>query len=127
VKGPEIELPEGKSFVDKDGHERFNTRVRWYANPAELTLQSYSIGAGDVLPDEPVSPRSSAGIASYPASERPVFFGHYWLQGPPMPFAPNVACVDYSVAKQGKLCAYQWNAGDTVLNPAQYVWVDALN
>ena len=127
VKGPEIELPEGKSFVDKDGHERFNTRVRWYANPAELTFQSYSIGAGDVLPDEPVSPGSTAGIASYPASERPVFFGHYWLQGPPMPFAPNVACVDYSVAKQGKLCAYQWNAGDTVLNPAQYVWVGALN
>ena len=28
VKGPEIDLPEGKSFVDKDGNERFSTRSR---------------------------------------------------------------------------------------------------
>jgi hypothetical protein len=130
LKGPEMKLPKGDSFLDKDGHERFTTRVRWYANPAGMKLQSYSIGAGDGLKDTTLTAADATAkdankIVSYSSAERPVFFGHYWLQGVPTLLAPNVACVDYSVAKKGKLCAYQWNSGDTVLTPDQYVWVDA--
>lgn len=125
LKGPEIKLPDGMSFFDKDGHERFSTRVRWYADPAGMTIQDYSIGAGDNLPDKPVPDDNDNGIKAYPKADPPVFFGHYWLDGKPDRFAKNVACVDYSVAKHGKLCAYQWNEGDEEIDPAQFVWVDA--
>jgi hypothetical protein len=127
LKGPEIKLPDGESFLDKDGHERFSVRVRWYADRAGMTLQDYSIGAGDNLSDEPVPSACNRGIEAYPDSAPPVFFGHYWLQSDPEPFASNVACVDYSVAKQGKLCAYQWNVGDTEISLDQFVWVAAQN
>ena len=45
----------------------------------------------------------------YDASDKPCFIGHYWLSGDPEPLAPNVACLDYSVAKNGKLVAYRWS------------------
>ena len=38
----------------------------------------------------------------------PCFIGHYWLDGEPSPLAPNIACLDYSIAKAGKLVAYRW-------------------
>ena len=125
LKGPEIKLPDGMSFFDKDGHERTSTRVRWYANPTGMSIQDYSIGAGDNLPDKPVPEECDNKIKAYPEADPPVFFGHYWLQGDPEPFASNVACVDYSVAKRGKLCAYRWHAGEKKIDPAQFLWVDA--
>jgi hypothetical protein len=38
-----------------------------------------------------------------------VFFGHYWLKDRPEITAPNAACLDFSVAKQGYLTAYRWS------------------
>lgn len=127
LKGPELQLPQGHSFVDKGGHKQYRTRVRWYADPTGMNLQDYSIGAGADLPDVSVPEDPNLNIEHYSATEPPVFFGHYWLQGDPGPFAPNVACVDYSVANKGKLCAYQWSPGETVLNADRYSCVDAIN
>lgn len=45
---------------------------------------------------------------AHPASDKPVFVGHYWLRGEPV-VSERVVCVDYSVAKGGKLAAYRWN------------------
>lgn len=46
----------------------------------------------------------------YERSEVPVFVGHYWLGGMPAPLAPNIACLDYSVARPGgSLVAYRWD------------------
>ena len=36
----------------------------------------------------------------------PVFFGHYWLKGS-LKIEHEDACLDYSVAKEGLLVAYQ--------------------
>lgn len=127
LKGPEIPLPDGKYFLDADGHKQFNMRVRWYVNAKGMTLREYAIKAGEGLPDDPVPEKHTREISAYSTSEPPVFVGHYWLQGTPTPFAPNVACVDYSVAKNGKLCAYQWRPGETALLADRYVWVDAVN
>ena len=52
----------------------------------------------------------------------PVLFGHYWFSGQPSPLAPNVACLDYSVAKGEKLCAYRWS-GESVLSENNFVYV----
>ncbi len=46
----------------------------------------------------------------YPKEAPPVFFGHYWLNHQETILqAPNVACLDYSIAKGGKLVAYRFN------------------
>ena len=38
-------------------------------------------------------------------SDKPVFFGHYWLNGIPKIVNEHAICLDYSVAKGGKLVA----------------------
>ena len=50
----------------------------------------------------------------------PVFFGHYWLNGNPTLLSDKVACVDYSVAKGGKLVAYRWD-GESVLSEQNFI------
>ena len=55
---------------------------------------------------------------------KPVFFGHYWMQGAPAPLAEKIACLDYSVAKGGRLAAYRWN-GEARLNARNFVSVEA--
>ena len=59
-------------------------------------------------------PVSANELVGYPADEKPVFIGHYWLDGNPELMAPNVACLDYSVAKGGKLVAYRWDGEQTL-------------
>jgi hypothetical protein len=57
----------------------------------------------------------------YGKEEKPVFFGHYWLEDEiPMLQTPNVCCLDYSVANNGKLVAYRFN-GEHRLNDKNYV------
>ena len=59
----------------------------------------------------------------YTTGEKPVFVGHYWLRGErPTLLAPNVACVDWSVAKGGFLSAYRWD-GEQTLDDGRFVWV----
>jgi hypothetical protein len=70
------------------------------------------------LPDTPVPAHVCLG---YPA-DKPVFVGHYWLTGAPEPLAPRVACVDYSVAKEGRLCAYRYD-GEPELSATKFVSV----
>lgn len=120
LKGPEITLPDGQSFHDKDGHSRRNARAKWWQPRIGKTLSDYLMLETDIE-----IPTSIADhIDSYPDDAVPVFFGHYWLQTKPEPLAANVACVDYSVAKGGKLCAYRWN-GEHTLQPENFASVDA--
>jgi hypothetical protein len=39
-----------------------------------------------------------------------------WRRWSVMPEATNVACLDYSVAKGGMLCAYRWDGEQELLN-----------
>jgi hypothetical protein len=60
--------------------------------------------------------------AGYSSEEKSVSFGHYWLEGEePMVQAPNVCCVDYSVAKKGKLVAYRFD-GETEFRQEKFCW-----
>ncbi|MDB5597865.1 MAG: metallophosphoesterase [Hyphomicrobiales bacterium] len=56
--------------------------------------------------------------------ERPVFFGHYWLNGTPNLGGRRAACLDYSVAKGGELLAYRWS-GEPILSDANIVSVSS--
>ncbi len=61
----------------------------------------------------------------YYAMQPTVFEGRYWLQdAKPQRLAPDVVCVDYSVARHGQLCAYRWN-GERELRNENFVAVPA--
>ena len=53
---------------------------------------------------------------------KPVIVGHYWLTGAPELLSNKVGCVDYSVAKGGKLVAYRWD-GESELDNRKLEWV----
>lgn len=103
LKGKEIKLAKELSFLDKDGNKRNEIRIKWWEDAGTHTYRSYSVLEMEHLPDHPVA--GSTG-GHYSENERPVFFGHYWLQGEPSLYRNNVCCLDYSVAKEGKLVAY---------------------
>jgi len=56
----------------------------------------------------------------YPSDHKPVFVGHYWLdQDQPEILSENCVCLDYSVARGGKLVAYKWR-GENPLQAGQF-------
>ena len=123
LKGVEIELPDGVSFADKDGNVRHKFRARWYASPEGETIRSFVLGSDSGFPDLALSDDVIQSAYPYGSGERPVFIGHYWLRSDrPSLLASNVACVDYSVAKGGFLCAYRWN-GESQLSDENFVTV----
>lgn len=122
LKGKEMPLPPGVSFVDKHGATRTATRARWYADPDLHTLSSYSFGDA-VVSDDPLPEAIRREACPYPASAPPVFLGHYFQKTrPPGRLAANVACLDYAVAGNGLLCAYRWS-GESELDNSRFVWV----
>ena len=107
LKGKELKMPNGLFFTDKDGNERNEFRIKWWENPAVMTYKSISIVPFENLPDQSIEDSVIKRDEYYPADDKKVFFGHYWLDGQPCLYKNNVCCLDYSVAKGGKLVAYQ--------------------
>lgn len=119
LKGPELPLPDGASFVDKDGHVRTAIRTRWWAPELTTFDRAYIGPAGASIP----ALKLPAG-AAVPEPDRPTFIGHYWLDSSPTPalLSEKVACVDYSVAKGGPMTAYRFQ-GEATLTPKNFVAV----
>lgn len=110
LKGVEIALPEGRSFTDKDGAVRHRVRVRWW----EDQLQGRRI--------VDIARAPSSDLAQIPEqalvhnldfelkTDKPIFIGHYWLNGNPEPLSSQVVCTDYSAAATGHLTAYRFDS-----------------
>ena len=114
TKGLEIELPEGRSFMDNYGQVRHRVRIRWWDVEA-TTYRSLAIVPDEMrlmLPDTPVEAiaGSSDEVVRSPYDDaKPIFFGHYWMTGQPKTRSLTSACVDYSAAKHGPLVTYRWD------------------
>jgi hypothetical protein len=112
VNGPEIDLPDGVSFLDKDGHRRTAMRLKWWlCGSAYLSFRNAGLGLAEAeqarLPDHDLPAETHHRFAP---DGKPTFFGHYWCNNmPPAPTSPTTACVDYSVARGGTLVAYRWD------------------
>jgi len=127
LNGPELALPPGVQYQDKEGHIRTEMRVRWFgarSNGSAPTYRGLVFPPSDQIPELELSPEARANLPTYGPDEPPVLFGHYWM--PPLPptrLAPNAACVDYSVASKGGglLTVYRWN-GETVLSDENFVF-----
>lgn len=122
LKGKEIKMPEGLFFTDKDGIIRSDFRIKWWEDPADCTYRDYSVLSLDNLPETAIQVSSDVQHKHYKASEKPVFFGHYWLPGKPELFRSNICCLDYSVAMKGILVCYRYN-GETTLDNKNFVYV----
>ena len=122
LKGKEITMPEGLYFTDKDGTKRTEIRIKWWEDPTLSTYQQLSVEDIPHLPDAPVDRSLLANQDFYTASDKPVFFGHYWLKNIPALYRSNVCCLDYSVAKKGKLVAYRFD-DEAILDPHKLVYV----
>lgn len=116
LKGKEMTMPNGQHFYDKEGHKRDKMRIKWWENPAEMTYKTLSIIPLDELPEEPLPEEERQSNNYYGTDERPVFFGHYWLSGAPALYRDNICCLDYSVAKKGKLVAYRFHSEEKLQN-----------
>jgi len=118
LKGLEMALPDDVVFLDKDGVTRKNTRVKWWDSEA-TTLRRAAVDNvfSETLQDDPLPEGISLGYHG----KKPVFVGHYWMQGRPFLLSDRVACVDFSVAKGGVLCAYSFD-GEGILSADKLSW-----
>ena len=120
LKGKEEKLRDGRSFIDKDGIKRYGSRIKWWSEIQ--TRKKYK----DVYIDCPETFSSEIMVHntsqySY-TSNIPVFFGHYWLNGIPQIENQNAICLDYSVAKGGKLVAYRFDGNSNQITEQNLVY-----
>jgi hypothetical protein len=106
--------------VVADGRERSEVRIKWWS-PEATTFRKAAIGVDDRLDELPDLPLPVDFIYR---ESTPVLFGHYWMNGEPKLTSSTAACLDFSVANQGHLTAYQWS-GESELLPEHLVHVPA--
>ncbi len=118
LKGPELPLHAGAVFLDEYKNWRHQVRSKWWVDPAGKKYRdvALSVDKGNAFLDAVIPDECTEKAIVYKAGDKPVFFGHYWLKGEPIIQTPNVCCVDYSIAKGGKLVAYRYNGEDILDN-----------
>lgn len=116
LKGLEIDLPESLYYKDHEGHDRKESRVKWWkSTPGNKFSDTFASIPAELM-DKDISDFKPGYNGFYKEKEKPVFFGHYWLK--PSEFgltANNACCVDFSIAKEGLLAAYRFS-GELILN-----------
>lgn len=106
LKGPEVTLPDGHVFHDKDNHPRREARIKWWLESGSLRdIALLPAAVAGQLPEHCMQ----AELDRYPSGTKPTFVGHYWMRGTPSPLNHNTACLDFSVAKDGELVAYRFD------------------
>ena len=124
LRGTDMPLPEGLTLTSAEGFTRSFFRTKfWEENP-----QTYGdiVFQPDGLPEQaarmPLSQSQKSRLFLYGPNDPLLFVGHYWRSGTPGPIRDNLACLDYSAVKYGKLVAYRLDQ-ETRLDPAKFVWV----
>lgn len=111
LKGPEFELPDDIYITDNKGFKRNVVRLKWWSVFGK-TYRDFSTSITrkqkNTLPNVEIDDDLIKNNM-YRDSDKPLFFGHYKLEGKPEILQGNVLCLDcpeYCVA-------YRWNEGDT--------------
>lgn len=124
LRGTSLKLPDNRSIVSKDGMVRqfFRTKF-WEQQPEQYRDVVFQ---PDPLPQDIehalLSPQEKEQLLFYGPKEKPLFIGHYWMQGIPSPIAPNIACLDYSAVKYGRLVAYRLDQ-EKLPQTNKFTWV----
>ncbi|MGM0693026.1 MAG: metallophosphoesterase [Pseudomonadota bacterium] len=124
TRGIHLPLPEGMEIQSGDGFSRRSFRAHFWARQPQ-TLGDV-IFQPDNLPDHlerrELTDDERSRLSFYGPDEPPLFIGHYWCEGIPALPAANVACLDYSAVKFGRLVAYRWS-GEPTLDADRFVWI----
>ena len=124
LRGTSLKLPGGRSMTAKDGMVRQFFRTKFWEGEPER--YNDVIFQPDPLPEDLqhalLSPEEKDQLLFYGPVEKPLFIGHYWMQGLPEPIVPNIACLDYSAVKYGRLAAYRMDT-ETKLQKGKFTWV----
>lgn len=127
TRGLDLRLPDDMILIGLDGLPRRFFRCKFWVNEprtyADLEFQPDRLPA-EVATRE-LGPVEREQLFYYDESQPPLFIGHYWQQGRPRRLTTNVACLDYSAVKGGRLVAYRMD-GEPVLDDDRFVWVDGL-
>ncbi len=124
LRGTSLKLPDGRSMTAKDGMVRQFFRTKFWAGDP----QRYNdvIFQPDPLPEDLqhalLSEDEKEQLLFYGPDEKPLFIGHYWMSGLPEPIVPNIACLDYSAVKYGRLVAYRMDT-ERHLQKGKFAWV----
>lgn len=124
TRGTDLRLPDGMAIHGRDGYTRQFFRTKFWARKPQTYRDV--VFQPDPLPeavaDRPLDESERNLLLCYGEHEPPVFVGHYWLHGKPRALRPNVACLDYSAVKFGRLVAYRYD-GEKVLKNEKFEWV----
>lgn len=124
TRGSHIRLPEGVEIHGGDGFTRRTFRTHFWSE--EPVTYGDVIFQPDNLPgsleDQMLSEQEKEQLLHYPRDARPLFIGHYWCEGVPALVTPNIACLDYSAVKYGKLACYRYS-GEPQLDARNFVWI----
>ncbi|GHE22847.1 metallophosphoesterase [Halomonas urumqiensis] len=124
TRGIHIPLPAGMAIHSGDGYTRRSFRAHFWAE-APCTWGDV-VFQPDNLPGEleqrSLSSDERAMLSHYGVDQPPLFIGHYWCEGVPALPAPNIACLDYSAVKFGRLVAYRWS-GERRLDADNFTWL----
>jgi hypothetical protein len=125
LKGPEMDMPEGCLYHDKEGIARRSVRVRWWDIPETARVTHLAMPTPFDEPGD-ADPLYLRRVPNYGPDEPPVFFGHYWMPASreKAPLRHNLACLDFSAAREGPMVAYRWN-GERDLTPLNFVTTTA--
>ncbi|NBP50078.1 MAG: metallophosphoesterase [Actinobacteria bacterium] len=134
LKGPEVRLPNGLAYLDKELHRRDKARIAWWLPDtstyrlAALIPSRSTTPDGDDFPELPDTVVSDGDTSIWPVpsyrDDVPVVVGHYWSTRDDQIRDARMVCVDLSAAKDlNPLAAYRWS-GETAIDGANLVWVD---
>lgn len=122
LKGVEVKVPEPYFLIDPQGIKRNNVRIAWWQENLNQPLLKMSCSSTcDMrgIPDDFYMP-----IAFEHTIQKPIFIGHYWLDGDYKMLSPKVVCTDYCAGRGDKLVAYRFDTNQTILNNANFISSD---
>lgn len=124
LKGIELRMPDGFSFLDSNELSRQELRVRWWGALAGRTWEEVAFPKLDKgLPKGLAEWGGLDAKLAYTPDEPPVFFGHYKLNDSPVePQTDNVASLDFCLGHGGPATAYRWS-GERALQAENFVQV----
>lgn len=122
LKGVESQLPCGITLTDGHGIVRRRTRIKWWLDDWQNRplLEVAQLGSSSHLnlTDATCLPTPTDFTL---VVDKPIFIGHYWLDGTPQPLSDQVVCVDYSAGKGGYLTAYRFDESMPTLSADNFI------
>ena len=125
LRGTDMRLPHGMTMTSGDGFTRSYFRTKfWEENPQTYgDVQFQPDALPELAAQTPLSELQKTELLKYGADQPLLFVGHYWRRGEPQAIRPNIACLDYSAVKYGRLVAYRLDQ-ERCIDSGKFVWVE---